>query len=300
MVTAQRSVKASIIIPAYNEQEAIGGALEALFAQPRIDKYKVIVVDDGSTDETAEICRRYDVRLIQHQVNRGYGAALKTGIRNADSEKVIVMDGDGQHDPGCIEKITEMLNDYPLVIGQRTKESEQATNRMVGKRIVRIIAEYLMEQPLPDFNSGLRGFQRSKIYSMLHVMPNGFSFSTTSTLTFLKQAYQIGTIPIKTSVRIGRKSNVKLFRDGAKTILLIIRICVLFHPLKIFVPASCFFALLGICWGTWGIFLYHRMSNTALLILLLSLFLFFIGLLADQISLLNLRETFISNQRDSD
>jgi glycosyltransferase involved in cell wall biosynthesis len=279
----------SVIIPAYNEATGIKGLLEKLVAAGYNEKYEIIIVDDGSTDDTGDIARSFPVKVIRHSSNKGYGASLKTGIRKAHGNKVIILDSDGQHDPVHIPEIEKLLDDYEMVIGTRNKESFQVKNRQLGKRVIKWVGEFLVEQKLPDYNSGYRGFQRDLIKDMLHIMPNGFSFSTTSTLAFLKEGFSIGTIPITVEERVGRSSNVKFFKDGTKTIMLILRIIMLFNPLKIFFPASFFFTAAGIGYGIYGFVLVHRFSNGAIVLAILGMFLFFIGLVADQISIMNRR-----------
>jgi glycosyltransferase involved in cell wall biosynthesis len=277
----------SIIIPAYNEETAIGTLLARMKELGITEKYEVIVVDDGSTDATMEIVSKFPVRLIKHEANKGYGASLKTGIRNATGNKVMMLDSDGQHDPSYLATMAELLNEYDMAIGERTSDSFQVKNRRGGKKIIRKVGEFLVEQKLPDFNSGFRGFDRSLIISMLHLMPNGFSFSTTSTLAFLKEGYSIGKFPIKVEGRQGRASSVKFFKDGTKTLLLLFRIIMLFNPLKVFFPASALITLAGTVWGIHGYIVFGRFSNSAIILITLGMFLFFFGLLADQIALLN-------------
>jgi glycosyltransferase involved in cell wall biosynthesis len=277
----------SIVIPAYNEEEGIRYGLERIKELKYHELFEVIYVDDGSTDKTYEIIREYPVKCFRHNINKGYGAALKTGIRKAKGKHVVILDSDGQHDPKYIEQLIDLLQDHDMVIGERTDDSFQVKRRQKGKRFIRIIGEMLVEQKLPDYNSGFRGFDRKLISEMLHIMPNGFSFSTTSTLAFLKEGYTIGTFPIVVEERIGRQSNVKFLKDGSKTILLLMRIVMLFNPLKIFFPASLVFFVAGIAWGIFGYLLVGRFPNTASLLTILGMFIFFIGLLADQIALLN-------------
>ena len=276
----------SVIIPAYNEETGIKGTLEHLVAGKYHEKYEIIVVDDGSTDKTKEICEGFPVRVISHTVNKGYGAALKTGIRKATSDKIAFMDSDGQHDPKYLDKLVEMLSEYEMVIGCRTEDSFQVKNRKAGKKLIRKVGEFRVEQKLPDYNSGFRGFEKSLIRDMLHFMPNGFSFSTTSTLAFMKEGYNIGTFPIVVEERVGRKSNVKV-KDGIKTLMLLLRIIMLFNPLKIFLPAAVIAGTAGVAYGVWGFVIAGRFSNGAIILLTLGMILFFIGLIADQISLLN-------------
>jgi glycosyltransferase involved in cell wall biosynthesis len=277
----------SIVIPAYNEEEGIRSGLDRIIGLKLHEKHEVIIVDDGSTDKTYEIVSEYPVTCLRHNVNKGYGAALKTGIRKAKGDKVIILDSDGQHDPKYIDTLIGMLDEHDMVIGERTADSFQVKNRQGGKRIIRMVGEHLVEQKLPDYNSGFRGFDRKLITEMLHIMPNGFSFSTTSTLAFLKEGYTIGTFPIVVEERVGRSSNVKFFKDGSKTILLLLRIIMVFNPLKIFFPASIFITFAGGIWGVAGYFIAGRFPNTASLMVIMGMFIFFFGLLADQISMLN-------------
>lgn len=277
----------SVIIPAFNEETAIGALLARMAELGITEKHEVIVVDDGSTDRTADIVSQFPVRLIRHEANKGYGASLKTGIRNATGNKVMMLDSDGQHDPVYLEEIAKLLREYDMAIGERTADSFQVKNRRGGKRIIRMVGEYLVEQKLPDFNSGLRGFDRSLIQSMLHLMPNGFSFSTTSTLAFLKEGYSIGRFPVKVNSRKGRASSVKFLKDGTKTLLLLFRIIMLFNPLKVFFPASAIISMIAVAWGVHGYLVFGRFSNSAIILITLGMFLFFFGLLADQIALLN-------------
>lgn len=279
----------SVVIPAYNEAEGIATLLEKIITLGYHQSYEVIVVDDGSSDLTAEIVKKFPVRLLKHNTNKGYGAALKTGIRKSRGQKIIMLDSDGQHDPEYIPQIAALLEEHELVIGERTADSFQVKNRQGGKKLIRKVGEYLFDQKLPDFNSGLRGFDRELIKGMLHMMPNGFSFSTTSTMAFIKEGYSIGTLPIMVAERQGRASNVKFIRDGSKTMLLLFRIIMLFNPLKIFFPFSVIVTSLGILWGIYAYIFVGRFANSATLVTMLGMFLFFIGLIADQIAIMNRR-----------
>lgn len=283
----ERQFDVSIIIPAYNEETGIKGTLEKLVEGRCHERYEIIVVDDGSTDGTREICGRFPVKVISHTVNKGYGAALKTGIRKSAGSKVVFMDSDGQHDPVFLDELVRMLDSHEMVIGCRSEDSYQVKNRVAGKKVIRWVGEYLVEQKLPDYNSGFRGFQKDLILQMLHIMPNGFSFSTTSTLAFIKEGYNIATFPIMVEERVGRRSNVKFFKDGPKTLMLLLRIIMLFNPLKIFLPVSFIFGAAGIGFGIYGYIVTSRFSNGAIILTTFAMILFFIGLIADQIALLN-------------
>jgi glycosyltransferase involved in cell wall biosynthesis len=285
----QTNPEVTVVIPVYNEEVGIQKLLNKIIELKLNETYEILVINDGSSDQSLEVIKKYPVKVYSHNANKGYGAALKTGIRKAHGDKVIMLDSDGQHDPDQIRVLAGLLDEYEMVIGTRDKESFQVTTRQLGKRVIRWVGEFLVEQKLPDYNSGYRGFNRELIKGMLHIMPNGFSFSTTSTLAFLKEGYSIGTIPIRVEERVGRSSNVKFFKDGAKTLMLIMRIIMLFNPLKIFLPASVFITLVGIAYGIYGFMIAHRFSNGAIVITILGMFVFFIGLIADQISIMNRR-----------
>lgn len=279
----------SVIIPAYNEAEGIEYLLKKIVNNHDHHNYEVIVIDDGSLDETVKVVEKYPVRLIKHYSNKGYGAALKTGIRKAKGQKIITLDSDGQHDPTYLSIFANMLDDYDLVIGERSADSFQVKNRKAGKRFIRWVGEFLFEQKLPDYNSGFRGFDRDLMIGLLHLMPNGFSFSTTSTMAFIKEGYTIGQLPIKVEERKGRNSSVKFLRDGSKSLLLLIRIIMIFNPLKVFFPSSLVITFIGLAWGVYSYIFMSRFSNSAVIITILGMFLFFIGLIADQIAVMNRR-----------
>lgn len=279
----------TVIIPVYNEEVGIKKLLDKIIELKLNEVYEILVINDGSSDNSLEVIKKYPVKVYSHNANKGYGATLKTGIRKAHGEKIIILDSDGQHDPSEIPHFASLLDEYEMVIGTRDIDSFQVRTRQIGKRLIRWIGEYMVDQKLPDYNSGYRGFNKELIKGMLHIMPNGFSFSTTSTLAFLKEGYSIGTIPIRVRERVGRSSNVKFFRDGAKTLMLILRIIMLFNPLKIFFPASFFITAAGIVYGIYGYVIAERFSNGAIVLTILGMFLFFIGLVADQISIMNRR-----------
>ncbi len=280
----------TLIIPAYNEAESINSVLDSLIKNNIHQQMDVLVVNDGSTDKTSQIVKKYPIKIISHTQNKGYGAALKTGIRYSQTEFIITMDSDGQHSIKYLDQLKKLLPKHPLVIGERTDESSQHQSRLLGKAVLKKLGQYLLEQDLPDFNSGFRGFHRQKIFNLLHLMPNGFSFSTTSTFAFYKLGHDVATFPIKTKKRQGRPSNLNLIKDGSKTLLLIMRIIMLFNPLKLFFPASLTTTFLGLSWALYGFIIGPRVPNSSILITVLGMLLFFFGLLADQISMLNLKQ----------
>lgn len=271
----------TVIIPAYNEQEGLSKTLQGLMPGAREMGWEVIVVDDGSTDRTMEVANSNGAKVIRHPENKGYGAALKTGIRNASNEIIVMMDSDGQHNFEQIVSLLEHVDRYDMVVGARRKSSGI---RAPGKKLLSLVANYLAGVKISDLNSGIRAFRRDTMKSFLHFCPNTFSFTTTITLAYLREGYSIKYVPIDVEPRIGRRSSVKFFRDGYKTLLLIIRVIVLFNPLKVFVPASIALFLLGAIFTVYGIVAFGRAPNMGVLAILSSIILFFMGVLADQIS----------------
>ena len=271
----------SIIIPAFNEEKGLGNVLGPLMPIAARKGWEVIVVDDGSTDGTAEIVRRHAAKLVSHPDNKGYGAALKTGIRNASNDTIIMMDADGQHDPSQIELLLSFMDRYDMVVGARKKMSGM---RAPGKKMLSMVANYLSGVKIPDLNSGFRAFRKSVMKSFLHFCPNTFSFTTTITLAYLREGYSVKYVPIDAERRVGRASTVRFLRDGYQTFLLIIRVIVLFNPLKVFIPSSIVLFLFGVLFTIYGIIVFHRAPNTGVLTILSSIILFFMGILADQIS----------------
>lgn len=279
----------SVVIPVFNERDAVRALLERMIDLGQHEQYDILVVDDGSSDGSGDVIREFPVRCVTHRVNQGYGAALKTGIRHAKGQYVVTLDSDGQHDPCHIHEIVKRLADADMVIAERDAASRQQKTRLCGKQIIRWVGEYLVEQPLPDFNSGYRGFRKERVAELLHIFPNGFSFSTTSTLAFIKEGYVIDTFEIHVATREGRPSSVRFFRDGGKTLMLMLRIIMLFNPLKLFLPASAACLAAGGGLAGYGYGVYARVPNSATILMTLGFLLFFVGLLADQISLLTRR-----------
>ena len=273
----------SVIIPAYNEAKGIGGVLDKLVPLAIQNHWEVIVVDDGSLDETAKIVSAYDaIKLISHDANSGYGASLRTGILASDSEFVVFIDSDGQHKTEDIKRLLTHIKDHDMIVGARTSESHVEFERRFGKIILKKFANYLAKKKIPDINSGLRAFRREAILAYLHLMPKGFSFSTTSTFAMLKGDHRIKWIPITTEKRVG-KSTVKQIKHGSQTIMLMLRLTVLFDPLRVFLPVSGLLLLLAMIMTALNIIMY-RFAIPAVMLAVTSVMIFMLGLVTDQIS----------------
>ncbi|MCK4344968.1 MAG: glycosyltransferase family 2 protein [Bacteroidales bacterium] len=279
----------TIIIPAYNEEEGIKRTIERLqaYSKNNLSEWIIIVVNDGSTDDTQSIVEEIKgVNLINHPYNKGYGASLKTGIKEAKTDLIAFYDADGQHNPEDLEELLKNFENNDMLIGKRGKDSHQEWIRKPGKWILSKVANFLTSRKIPDLNSGLRVVKRSIILQLLHLFPDGFSFSTTSTIAFLNLGYNVGYYPIKVNKRVG-KSSVKQLKHGSNTLLLILRLIVLFNPLRVFIPASFLLVFIGIIYEIiYGIILMQgiKLLPGSILIILSGILIFFFGLVVDQIS----------------
>jgi glycosyltransferase involved in cell wall biosynthesis len=277
----------TVIIPAFNEAAGIKDTITSLCNQIRDNAFTILVIDDGSNDDTLRIAKSINgVNVITHPYNKGYGATLKTGIIAAKTEYIAFYDSDGQHNPDDLLNLWENVSKYDMLVGERVKGSHKDWIRKPGKWVLCKVANFLTGRKIPDLNSGLRIIKRDVILNMLYLFPDGFSFSTTSTIAMMNMGYNIGYYPIKTNKRVG-KSSVKQIKHGSSTILLIMRLIVLFNPLKVFLPISGFLFLTGIVYEIiWGILIIQsiKIIPGALLLILSGILVFFFGLMTDQIS----------------
>lgn len=273
----------SILIPAYNEEASIANVLQGL--ETWRTRAEIIIIDDCSTDRTAQIAEQAGFRVIRHRMNKGYGAALKTGIRAAMGDIIVMMDADSEHNAAQISNLLDHFDDNDMVVGARSKGSHAPLLRRPGKWLLSKVANYLAQTNIPDLNSGFRAFRKDVAKLFLHLLPNGFSFTTTLTLALLKEGYSVAYVPITTSPRIGT-STVNPIRDGLNTLMLIIRIIALFDPLRVFAPTSGVLFLTGLIYWGLDIFLRQRINipTGAVLVILASVIIFMFGILADQVS----------------
>ena len=274
------------IIPAFNEAAAIADVVRGVFRDIGDIVSEVIVVDDGSSDNTASLAAEAGARVLKHRRNRGYGAALKTGIRASRGDYVLTMDADGQHRAEDVRNLWQRAVDNDMVIGSRQGLLHSKLWRMPGKWLLWLMAQALVRQRIPDLNSGMRIVHRDTILKYLHVCPSGFSLSTTITMAFLARGYAVEFVPIEVHHRVG-KSTVSL-KTGFDTIILILRIASLFNPLRLFLPLSLLSFVAGVAWGLPIVLARQGVSVGALLAVMTSLLLFVLGLVTDQISQLRL------------
>jgi glycosyltransferase involved in cell wall biosynthesis len=287
----------SVVIPAYDEEQAIGETVRRLReACPEIE---IIVVDDGSTDATAsELGRIEGVHVQTHERNRGYGASLKTGMRAAGRAFVAWYDADGQHRPSdLLEVVSPVLRgERDVVIGVRGADSARQAERVVGKTLLKWVAQLLTRQHIPDLNSGMRCFRRDVIRRYLHLLPDGFSASTTSTILAMKRGWRVGHVPITTRHRTG-KSKVRVLSDGLTTLHLIVRLVVLFEAFRVFSALGAGLMLLGFAYGlTLALIRGEGFPTFAGMVVIAGLLTVFLGIIADQIT--ELRKERFEDDRD--
>jgi glycosyltransferase involved in cell wall biosynthesis len=271
----------SIVIPAYNEAASIGQLVTALARSAAWRE--IIVVDDGSADETSDNARAAGADVVRHPYNKGNGAAVKSGIRRASGEFVLIIDGDGQHPPEDALRIVAALGEYDLVVGARAGATQATQARRTGNAALNRLASYLTGREIPDLTSGFRGARRAHLQEFLHLLPNGFSTPTTTTLAFIKAGYNVGFEPIEARQRLGN-SNIHLARDGAKFLMIILKIITLFSPLRIFLPISLASFALGAAYAVWTIATQQHVTNSSVLLIMLAVIVFLVGLVSEQIA----------------
>jgi glycosyltransferase involved in cell wall biosynthesis len=272
----------SIIVPALNE-DAIADVVAALCAAG--PWHEIIVVDDGSTDGTGDRAAAAGAVVVRHPYNKGNGAAVKSGIRRATGAHILIVDGDGQHRPGDAARLVGRLGEYELVVGARSPSTQATAARRLGNNALNWLASYLTERPIPDLTSGFRAARRECLLEFMHLMPNGFSTPTTTTLAFMKAGYSVRFEPIDAEQRTGT-SKIKLARDGAKFFLILLKIITIFSPLKIFVPVAAVTFAVGSLYGLWTIWHESHVANSSVLLITLSVIIFLVGLVSEQISAL--------------
>ncbi len=270
----------SVVIPAFNEEAGIAAVVRGVIEQP--GWREVLVVDDGSTDRTAAEAEAAGARVVRHPYNKGNGAAVKTGLREAQGEVVLLMDADGQHAPAEMARLIAPIGTYDMVIGARAS-GDQTRSRAFGNAVFKALASWLTGREIPDLTSGFRAVKRALMLEILHLLPNGFSYPTTSCLAFLKAGHNLCFEPITARKRVGR-SKIRLLRDGTLFILIIFKIVTLYSPLRVFFPVSAGAFLLGAGYGLWNVYAYGKIPTGAALLIQFSVMVFLFGLISEQIA----------------
>jgi glycosyltransferase involved in cell wall biosynthesis len=273
----------SIVIPALNEQDAIADIVSELRAHAAWKE--ILVVDDGSHDETGARAARAGAEVVRHPYRKGNGAAVKTGIRRAEGEFVLIIDADGQHAPSDACRLVNKLGEYDLVVGARTSGTQATVGRRLGNQLLNRLASYLTGRDVADLTSGFRGARREHLREFLHLLPNGFSTPTTTTLAFIKAGYNVAFEPVDARARIGQ-SKIKFARDGTRFFLILLKVITIFSPLRVFVPISAASFLLGVVYGVVNFAMYGRIPNGAVILILFAVIVFLVGLISEQISAL--------------
>lgn len=272
----------SIIIPAKNESSGLSSILPRL--RQVLPQAEIIVVNDGSTDDTARICQSHGIRMITHPYSIGNGAAVKSGARAATGSVLAFMDADGQHDPADLPRLLAKLHEgYDMVVGARHGSSQASLGRWTANTVYNRIASWMVGHRIDDLTSGFRVAGAAKFREFLHLLPNGFSYPTTITMSFFRAGYAVGYTPITAGTRAG-KSHINPLRDGIRFFLIIFKVGTLYSPLKIFLPISLVFFGAGLGYYVYTFFAEHRFTNMSALLLSTSVLVFLIGLVSEQIT----------------
>lgn len=279
----------SIILPACNEAIGIQSVIKSLKLLHPQDQ--IIVIDDGSNDDTAQVAQKAGVDVITHPYTKGNGAAIKTGARAASGDVIVFMDADGQHDPADISRLLEKIEQgYDLVVGARQKGSQASIGRGLANLFYNKLASYMTGHKVEDLTSGFRAVRADKFREFLHLLPNGFSYPTTSTMAFFRAGYSVAYVPIHAAKRVG-KSHIRLLRDGARFLLIIFKIGTLFSPMKLFAPVALAMFLVGLSWYGYTFWTMGRFTNMSTLLFTGSVITFMMGLISEQITALMYKDS---------
>jgi glycosyltransferase involved in cell wall biosynthesis len=271
----------SVVVPAFNEAASIGSVVRDL--QAAASWREIIVVDDGSTDDTGQRAAAAGARVARHPYNKGNGAAVKTGIRQATGAFVLIADGDGQHAAADATRLVAQLDAYDLVVGARAAVTQANSARRIGNAVLNRVASYLTEQQIPDLTSGFRAARRDCLLEFLHLLPNGFSTPTTTTLAFIKAGYSVRFEPVNAGRREG-VSKIRLGPDGVQFFLILLKVITIFSPLRLFLPVSGVAFVVGAAYAVWTIATQSHVTNSSVLLIVLSVVILLVGLVSEQIS----------------
>lgn len=288
-ITKHESKYISIILPAKNEEKGLTELLPKLIQQ--YPTAEINVVNDGSTDATLQICQMHGVKLINHPYSMGNGAAVKSGSRAATGDILVFMDADGQHHAEDIQRLLEKLDEnYDMVVGARDSGSQTSIGRSYANRIYNWLASWMVGTKIDDLTSGFRAVRADKFRKFLYLLPNGFSYPTTITMSFFRAGHAVAYVPIIASRRKG-KSHIRIMHDGVSFLLIIFKIGTLYAPLKLFFPVSLGFFFTGLIYYLWTYLLFQRFTNMSALLFITSIIVFLIGLVSEQITALNYKDS---------
>ncbi len=285
MADALNAAQTSIVIPAFNEAASIAAVIRDLASAARW--LEILVIDDGSTDDTGAQAAAAGARVIRHAYNKGNGAAVKSGIRNATGTFILIADADGQHQAADAARLISHLDAYDLVVGARSSRSQASVARRLGNGALNALASYLTEQTIPDLTSGFRAARRECLLEFIHLLPNGFSTPTTTTLAFMRAGYSVRFEPVEAARRVG-VSKIHLGADGFNFFLILLKVITIFSPMRVFAPISVTAFLLGAGYGAWTIVTQSHVTNSSVLLILTSVVILLVGLVSEQISSLRI------------
>jgi glycosyltransferase involved in cell wall biosynthesis len=272
----------SIIIPAYNEAESIGSVVQQV--RGLYPSAEIIVIDDGSSDHTDQAAVASGARVYAHPYNIGNGAAVKSGIRIASGDILVFMDGDGQHDPAEIERLLAYFPDYDMVVGARTRKSQSSIGRALGNRFYNQFASYVAKFAVEDLTSGFRAIKADLAKSFLYLLPNTYSYPTTLTLGVLRSGRSVKYVPIRAQTRKLGESKIRFFRDGVRFFMIIVKICTLYSPMRVFLPVSFLMFVLGMAWYVYTFITEGRFTNMSALLFTTAIMIFMMSLISEQVS----------------
>lgn len=283
------SKKISVVIPAKNEAAGLRKLLPELKAL--LPEAQLIIVNDGSTDDTASVCNQHSVQVLSQPYSVGNGAAIKAGARASIGDIILFMDADGQHQPSDIPKLLSKLEQgYDMVVGTRDSSSQAGFHRSFANKFYNRFASWVVGQPVEDLTSGFRAVNAEKFRKFLYLLPNGFSYPTTITISFFRAGFPVAYVPIHALKREG-KSHIRFAHDGVRFLLIIFKVGALYSPLKIFFPISLGFFALGLVYYLYTFIVLSRFTNMSALLFIASMLVFLIGLVSEQITSLNYKDS---------
>jgi glycosyltransferase involved in cell wall biosynthesis len=278
----------TILLPAFNEEKGIKDTVSKI--KELYPEFEVLVVDDGSTDNTMQEAMAAGANVWPHPYNMGNGAAIKSGLRSASGNWILMMDADGQHDPADIRKLLEYKDQYEMVVGARNREGQASWHRSIANGFYNRFASYVTKFKVEDLTSGFRLVKKSTVSSFIYLLPNTFSYPSTITLAYLRSGLSIKYVPINTKSREG-KSKIKLIQDGIRFLLIITKIATLFSPLRVFLPVCGIFFFTGLIYYFYTFYTSHRFTNMSALLLSTSIIILMMGLVSEQITQLRYDRT---------